>query len=160
MKALSLLQPWASLIMVGAKKWETRSWRPSKETLYRLRNTRLLIHASAKYDKQNKGLLTFPPFCGFLNYADNLPTGAIIGSVVIGRVISTIDWIAEFNPAKNNDAAVEKAFGNYNGGRWAWELLSVRKFEYPIPAKGSLSLWEYNEGIPYGDPIVKPEGFL
>lgn len=27
MKVLSVLQPWASLIAIGAKRYETRSWR-------------------------------------------------------------------------------------------------------------------------------------
>jgi hypothetical protein len=38
MKALSLTQPWASLVVAGAKKLETRSW----PTYYR---GPLLIHA-------------------------------------------------------------------------------------------------------------------
>jgi hypothetical protein len=41
MKALTLHQPWASLIAVGAKRIETRSW----STRYR---GRILIHAGAK----------------------------------------------------------------------------------------------------------------
>lgn len=34
MKAISLWQPWASLMAVGAKRYETRSWG----TLYRARS--------------------------------------------------------------------------------------------------------------------------
>ncbi len=41
MKAISILQPWASLVALGHKKIETRSWN----TKYR---GELLIHASKK----------------------------------------------------------------------------------------------------------------
>ena len=27
MKAITLTQPWATLVMLGQKQWETRSWR-------------------------------------------------------------------------------------------------------------------------------------
>jgi hypothetical protein len=32
MKAITLWQPWASLIAIGAKKYETRSWRQLQRT--------------------------------------------------------------------------------------------------------------------------------
>lgn len=134
--------------MAGGKKWETRSWKPSNEMQYCLRNGRLLIHASAKFDNQNRRLLTFPPFCGFLNYADDLPTGTILGSVSIGRIIPTTQWVEEFRPDLFRDAATEMAFGNYNSERWAWELLDVRVFETPIPAKGALSIWDFKGSLP------------
>lgn len=144
MKTLSLLQPWASLIAIGAKKWETRSWKPSAAMLYVIREKGLLIHASAKFDYQNKGLLTYPPFCAFLKNPDECPVSAIIAKVRIGRVIPTMDWVEEFKPHKNPDAATERAFGNYNSGRWAWEILDVEALETPVPAKGSLSIWEFS----------------
>ena len=42
MKAITLWQPWASLIACGAKKYETRSWA----TRYR---GPIAIHAAKKY---------------------------------------------------------------------------------------------------------------
>ena len=47
MKVISVLQPWASLIVMGAKKIETRSW----QTKY---TGELLIHASL--GKSREGL--------------------------------------------------------------------------------------------------------
>lgn len=43
MKVISLLQPWATLAVIGQKKIETRSW----STKYR---GPLLIHASKRWD--------------------------------------------------------------------------------------------------------------
>ena len=37
----------------------------------------------------------------------------------------------------------EKAFGDYSSGRYAWILKNPIAFAKPIPARGMLSLWEY-----------------
>ena len=38
--------------------------------------------------------------------------------------------------------STEFAFGDYEGGRWAWVLADVQALAQPIPAKGALGLWE------------------
>ena len=47
MKAISLWQPWASLIACGAKPYETRSWSPPRELI----GQTIAIHAAKKIDK-------------------------------------------------------------------------------------------------------------
>lgn len=50
MKAISLWQPWASLIACGAKPFETRHWAPPRELI----GQRIAIHAAKKIDKGAK----------------------------------------------------------------------------------------------------------
>jgi activating signal cointegrator 1 len=47
MKAISLWQPWASLIACGAKPFETRSWAPPRDLI----GQPIAIHAAKKIDK-------------------------------------------------------------------------------------------------------------
>lgn len=47
MKAISLWQPWASLIACGAKPFETRSWAPPRDLI----GQPIAIHAAKKVDK-------------------------------------------------------------------------------------------------------------
>ena len=47
MKAISLWQPWASLIACGAKPFETRHWAPPRELI----GESIAIHAAKKIDK-------------------------------------------------------------------------------------------------------------
>lgn len=65
-KVLTLTQPWATLVAIGAKKIETRSWNTS----YR---GELLIHAAAGFGKggmrKHKELCGTEPFCAVLNAA-------------------------------------------------------------------------------------------
>lgn len=148
MRTLSLLQPWASLLISGAKKWETRSWKPSTAMQHILRTEGFLIHSSAKFDAATQRLLTFPPFMQFFSDPDKLPVGHILGHVKLGRVISTFDWKQEFDPVLSIPAQTEFAFGNYGANRWAWEITSVFPYEEVIAAKGSLSLWNYEGWLP------------
>ena len=37
----------------------------------------------------------------------------------------------------------EKAFGDYSEGRYAWILEDAVQFDNPIPARGTLSIWEW-----------------
>ncbi|PIJ95588.1 2-oxoglutarate dehydrogenase E1, partial [Lysinibacillus sphaericus] len=38
----------------------------------------------------------------------------------------------------------EVYFGDYDEGRYAWELANLQVLPEPMPAKGQLSLWEWN----------------
>lgn len=48
MKAISLWQPWASLIACGAKPFETRHWAPPRELI----GQTIAIHAAKKIDRE------------------------------------------------------------------------------------------------------------
>lgn len=132
MKAISLLQPWASLVVAGHKRIETRGWG----TLHR---GPLLIHASK--GKAGKLLVAEPPFTQYTPDFDALPFGALIGQVtLVGCVrIHADEWLdAEMEKL----TLEERAFGDYRAGRWAWMLEDAEAFEEPVPMRGSLGLWE------------------
>lgn len=137
MKAISLLQPWASLVVLGFKQFETRSWN----TQYR---GKLLIHASARKDPGGRSLCTVNDFfrtrVGGLESFYKLPFGAIIGEVDLTATQKTD------TPYIMSDE--EHAFGDYRLGRWMWQLANPTCYSAPISCKGSLSIWEYKEALP------------
>ena len=132
MKAISLLQPWASLVVAGHKRIETRGWN----TAYR---GRLLIHASK--GKAGALLAAAPPFTQYIPDFDALPFGAIIGQVTLVDAvrIRAEDWL---DAALEKVTLEERAFGDYREGRWAWMLEDAVAFEAPVEMRGSLGLWE------------------
>src|SRR5215212_7218280 len=100
MKVLSLLQPWASLVVMGLKKIETRSW----QTSYR---GELLIHASL--GKTGGLIAKEPPFVKYIPDFKNLPFGAIIGKVVLENILPVESFY--FSDAVMNQLTLEeKAF--------------------------------------------------
>jgi activating signal cointegrator 1 len=133
MKVLSLLQPWASLVVMGAKRIETRSW----QTAHR---GELLIHASL--GKKGAALCAGAPFSHHIKAFDRLPFGVIIGSVVLTDILP-VEMLPLSNKALANLTLEEKAFGDYTKGRYAWLLQDPVPISPPIVIKGSLGLWNY-----------------
>lgn len=147
MKALTIKQPWATLIALGEKKVETRSWKSK----YR---GPLLIHAGKSINK--KSCLREPIKSVLEKYGyteKNLPTGVIIAKCELINCIKMKDWFADTSlkvvkvTLENGKviAGNELEFGDFTQGRYAWILDNVELLEDPIPAKGKLSLWEYEE---------------
>lgn len=147
MKVLSLLQPWASLVVLGYKKIETRSWN----TKYR---GELLIHASMGKKKEaiqlfndsKKSFLYNSEFRGVAFH--DLPFGAIIGKVNLVDTCDT-ETIKAFPtwgywPQSAVLTPQELAFGDYSPDRFGWLLSDPIIFDTPIPAKGKLGLWEFD----------------
>ena len=144
MKAISLLQPWASLYAHGFKLIETRSWNTKH------RGT-LLIHASAS----KKGRKIFEEFkaTGHLKGTifqdmefDALPFGAIVGHTNIDHVISTNqvreDCGVYYGPRTWQFTSREIKFGDYSSDRYAWLSFGNWPFSEPIKGvKGKLSIW-------------------
>ncbi len=133
MKAISLLQPWASLVVMGVKKIETRNWG----TKYR---GDILVHAS-----QGKAGSIFADEHHFKKYIPDfkkLPFGAIVGQATITDVIR-IEMLEMSDELIDRLTMEEKAFGDYSEGRYAWILEDHKQFYKPIPARGTLSIWEY-----------------
>jgi len=133
MKALTLWQPWASLVACGAKRIETRPW----QTAYR---GPLAIHAAqrspsavyAAYVKPGSPLACILEDNG-LELAD-LPVGCIVATCTLAdirRIESTVDYIDQY------------VLGDFTPGRYAWHLTDVQALAVPIPAKGKQGLWEW-----------------
>ncbi len=135
MKALSLTQPWASLVVEGHKKYETRSWG----TKYR---GTLAIAASKLYPGWAKSwALTdygVQEVWGTARSRLLLPKGAVIGTVDLVDVMRADDAL------ENRDISPrEQGFGDWGHGRIVWEFANPVLFDEAIPAKGALGLWEW-----------------
>lgn len=136
MKILSLWQPWATLIALGEKTIETRSWGTS----YR---GPIAIHAAAKW----AGAATMAhgePFRSVLRAhgihgPEQLPLGAIVCVTKLVDCIPT-DGL-EALQAILRGGTYEKQFGDYTPGRRAWILARPAiRLDPPIPYKGTQGL--------------------
>ncbi|RQW89904.1 MAG: ASCH domain-containing protein [Geobacter sp.] len=128
MKALSLIQPWATAIMVGNKSVETRSWK----TPFR---GRIAIHASKGFPGYAKEFAQIERALGRL--PGRLPFGAIIGFANIVAMLPTDTLVYDITP-------IERIYGDYSPGRWGWSLTDIEPLpdDKIIPCKGSLGLWD------------------
>lgn len=153
MKALSLMQPWATLIAIGAKRIETRSW----STNYR---GPLAIHASKRFPKGARSFTTDPIVyetvrrltAGRPQSFPAYPLGSIVATcrlVSCKRIVEAMspecfpgDW--ELRGVMVPPPEPEKSFGVYFSGRYGWALEDIVALPDPIPVRGALGLWEWN----------------
>jgi hypothetical protein len=158
MKTLTIRQPRASLIAIGVKTIETRSWA----TTYR---GPLAIHASAKLasaklaNTDSRGICLQEPFLSVLLQAGLLipecqkcwrhhfPLGAVIATCNLVEIyVIGEDHLLSMPINKvclvDLPSEPERSFGDYTPGRFAWILEDVKQIE-PVPAKGKLRLWEW-----------------
>jgi len=142
MKAITLWQPWATLVAIGAKRLETRSW----STDFR---GPLVIHAAKKRDADlNEMCVSNPRFAYTLkDFRDSrghfgFPLGCAL------CVVDLIDVIPLGSLAAPLFSRQERAFGDFSAGRYAWKLDDVRPFPEPIPWRGAQGLWTYDGPLP------------
>jgi len=124
MKALTIKQPWAQLIIEGYKKYEFRSWK----TKYR---GKILIHAGMSLESDMVSR--------FKDYNLTYTKGAIIGEATLEDCI-LVD--KDFNDElRKIDPLV---YGRSNHVEtYAWKLTNIVKYDKPIEVKGQLGLWNY-----------------
>jgi len=140
MKTLSVMQPWATLIALGAKRIETRSW----STSYR---GPLAIHVSSRMSREAALSLRAPPIrealaaggyhqgSGPASNPYRLPLGVVIAVVTL---VDVQRITLEHVPPEP-----ERSFGDYTPGRFAWFMHDVRRLPEAVEAKGALGLWEW-----------------
>jgi hypothetical protein len=134
MKALTLWQPYATLIAIGSKRVETRSWH----TLHYEGRPWIGIHAAKRTPKVELRLAFQGPVIRAALTAHkitpaDLPHGAI---VAVARLVGC-------GSAADTDRFTwnEQGQGWFGPGRWAWMLDDVRQLPTPVPATGAQGLW-------------------
>jgi hypothetical protein len=117
LKALTVKQPWASVIATGAKSVENRTW-PTK---YR---GRLAIHAGQSDDR---GALAVDILWNAVEADLGKPT-------IRGAILA----VAELTDCHRCDGSCSPWA---EPGAWHWGLTNIRGLPEPVPCKGRLSLW-------------------
>lgn len=150
MKALTIWQPWASLIMLGAKPHEFRRWNYA----YRfptLVGQRIVVHAGVRparaseiadlIHRLNEGgyIETGVHPKAALPYlhqwpADRqLPLGSGLGTVVLGKPVKAVDLFKD--QVADSDRLDEHV--------WAWPMTEIQHFEPIIPMRGAQGFWDW-----------------
>jgi len=166
MKALTLYQPWATLIAIGAKKVETRWWSTKYRGPLAIHAGKLLNFINMRHpdcvlegeiadrlnqyynDRNRKGEPDYKIF-RFQNY---FPLGEIVATCeLVDIVCQELKFPHGYTPIIHSNgkqwvlSPEELAFGCYEPFRMLWLLSNIKKLEVPIPAKGHQGLWEWDE---------------
>ena len=147
MKALTLWQPWASLVAEGCKPYEFRRWAAP----FSVRGQRIAIHAGARPMKRvelldlielvetegqvGTALVVEPALAllrGILAGTVEVPRSAVVCTAVLGVPVKAVDLPPEFADSDRVDHHV-----------WGWPLSDIRRLTPPVPARGAQGFWTW-----------------
>ena len=150
LRAISLWQPWAELLVRGLKQYETRGWFTNL-------TGPILIHAANKWDKIGKTFLRHG--CG-----TGLPIGFSEKDLAFGAVIGLVDFVGATPAGKIVDylSEREKCFGDFSRGRFAWKMATLpsspSRLRYPAVKGSSWSISRSNTWSNEGKDSSRADG--
>lgn len=148
--ALTIWQPWASLIMAGAKRYEFRSYpAPAGMT-----GRRFVVHAGTRrivrgevaellyrLEKEPQGTGLDPaiaqPLLERVHANPNvLPLAAGLGTALLGRPRLATEIYAGVMDSDRIDHSM-----------WGWPLSEIASFGMPVPCRGYQGFWPWPAGL-------------
>lgn len=150
MKALTIWQPWASLIIAGAKPFEFRGWAAPKW----VRGQRIAIHAGKRRPvvaeiralrlklrgDNDTGLdpeIALPLLERWTGQLSVLPLAHVVGTAMLGVPILASEISAYAQRFVNDSDRDQHA--NYG-----WPLSEVEPLTPPVPATGAQGFWTWS----------------
>lgn len=152
MKAISLWEPWASLIRCGAKTIETRSWI----TYYR---GPIAIHAAKRCVRwEIADLLDEDDWqSGLAPLAHDDSMGVVhVDDLAFGCIVAICNLHCCVPTEQIGDHVIDREghFGNYMPGRFAWCCTAVRALREPLPYKGRQGLFNIADTLITDDMLL------
>ena len=171
MRAITLHQPYASLVANGAKTIETRSWAPPRALIGGAHrdpcgaygdpatcSTRSRDLHPVGSLQGIEGLVGRPGYTLRVNAPDDVWTP--LADYPFGAVVATarLDRIGQVRGGKRVEITPEPGkwlsggiieadpYGDFSVGRWLWFLEDIERVDPPIPAKGRQGFWEWEPG--------------
>jgi hypothetical protein len=139
LRALSVKQPWAGLLMAGVKRFECRTWQPKQPGPF-------LLHVSSGKAAGMPELRAEPLFQRALRKAGMADEGAwpqssFLGLVEIAGIIAPDDDL----PKKMTE--LDEFLSGGGDGAFLWQIGRRWVFPRPIPCHGKLGLWRPPEAL-------------
>lgn len=159
MKAITLTQPWASLVAFGEKRIETRGWPTSYRGPIAIHAAKGLADPIRNEDGLREWMLQ-EPFAAALarhgvTVAEQLPRGAIVAVAELVDCLGIPSQLANAIRSRGRTlgdvfagpAEHERAFGDYSDGRFAFILGDVKAVDPAVPYRGAQGLFEIPDDV-------------
>ena len=147
--ALTIWQPWCSLIIAGAKTVEWRGW-DYRQRRRDLVGKRIALHAGARPARSDEiadiieridddetslvGAIAKPVLCA--THRLSWPLSSVLGTAVLGIPQPALEWVRLHATREYDSDRIDQH-------KWAWPLTEVERFDVPIPARGAQVFWTW-----------------
>ena len=150
--AITPHRPWATLIVLGIKTVETRSW-PAPA---RLVGQRVAVHAGKRLVRQPGDTIERELRARWgEDWRVVVPTGAVVATAVLAGMarVSHMDQSSghavhddstEVGCAAGRGRTPVDPWGDFSADRWLWFLDGVEALPDPVPAVGHQGFWHWN----------------
>ena len=130
-QALSVMQPWADLLLLGHKPVENRTWAPKHAPGL------VAIHASMKYDSSEEDLIV-----GILVFVVGLHVSqaeSILAQAKTrtGLLVGEVNFDALAKPGETGPSDTDWR----DIAQYGWFAENPKAYSNPMPAKGMLGIW-------------------
>lgn len=149
MFAITIWQPWASLIAAGAKPYEWRGWEAPR----RLIGQRIAIHAGARkvrreeiaellLDIRHEGsagtsldvAIAVPLLERWHVSPGALPLSSVVCTAVLGQPVAAAAYARQTRQVAADSDRIDHT-------KWGWPLTDIQAVEPMAPAKGAQGFW-------------------
>lgn len=148
MKALTIWQPWATLLVRTPpgcegplKQVETRSWPPPRRAL----GADVAIHAAMRRPRA-ADMSALPEAARGIGF----PLGCVVGvggGLHARQVVEHQEWLGITWAVCDDDTGFrmpsDAFMGDWSVGRWLWCWRWTEAWRAPVPVKGRQGLWEW-----------------
>ena len=151
MKAITLHQPWASLIACGLKTIETRDWPPPRAIV----GSRIAIHAAKRepdsWEWSDDIRLAYEQGDFLMSLGAVVATARLAGFYQVTQNPRLRGWEPDdryvlatdhFSTPEHREVEIDP-WGDFSLGRWLWMLTDIQQIEPPILARGRQRLWDW-----------------
>lgn len=139
MKAISIWQPFAGLLVRGFKIFETRTWAPPRSLIGKriaIASTKTIKPEQRAYF-EDEVFMDFYERTGLPTSISDLPHGYMLGTAILDSVeLMTEEFMEEVSEE-------EKQYGWWNEGFYAWRMTDPTVFADPIPVRGAQGFYEW-----------------
>lgn len=143
MRAISIWQPFATLIVKGFKIFETRTW-PAPRTII---GQRIGIASTKTLKPEQRAHFDSDEFqrhyerLGLPETITEFSHGFMLGTAVVDSVeLMTEEFLEEVS-------LEEQSYGWWDIGNYAWRLTDPIEFASPIPVKGAQGIYEWKNDV-------------
>lgn len=145
MPAITIRQPWASSVIRGDKRIETRSRNTKIRGRIAIHSALCHIHDGDVFEtflKHGSVVKRFEEgeFRGCYTMGRGIDFGSILGTVDLVDCVLLSDMQSKY-PELVTEKEID--LGDWSPGRYGWILRDPIIFENPIPAKGKQGWWKW-----------------
>ncbi len=156
-KAITIHQPWATLIIAGIKQFETRGWQTNyrgKLAIHASKNTRYIDDLLKTMYKRpyKRGVdeldawerTIYEAMLSMSAEPEKYPAGKSVDAwFTTGVILGEVDLTAMHAERPPMLTKREEILGEYGTGRWEWQMDNPIMYPQFIPISGKQGLWNW-----------------